>query len=606
MAASSVIGALSVFLGLNSAQFSGGLKKAGGDVGAFKGLALKAFGAISTALGAIQLGQLADRWSDLTSRMTNATGSVDAGANALDRLQRVARTSYSSIEQTAGAFLDQATTLNALKVPLQTQLDMTEALNNTLVISAVRGDRAAGVLDAWGKAMALGALRGDELNQVITTAPRLAQALADQLGVTVLELRKMGEEGKITREVMLGITGQLGELREEAGNMPATIGDGFLIVSDAIFQFVGRMDQAFGVSGQVADLLVRLGDTITRLTVPAINAMGVAVDFVSDNMDFLLSMLAAFIATRTVLAVIAIAGSMISLAKTIRIAGIVTALFTKITRAKVTVIMLAAAAVAKLTGAYDMLVGWLESATRDLVAALPEDIVSGFNAAADAIMGTAESIDAVDSAAAESLGDYQFAADQAAASIQNVGDKAEEAGEKTKSALEVAAEKAKDFATKVGDFFKGVGGEIKGLIAGTSSWNDVLLNVLANLAQVAFSNISFGGIGNGDGSNGIMGDIVGGFLGGLFGFKDGGSFKVGGAGGIDSQVVAFKASPDETVSVMTPAQQREAAEAGAGGKAITINNKMIVNTPDARSFKASEAQTMGRLAMATQRGARTL
>lgn len=41
---------------------------------------------------------------------------------------------------------------------------------------------------------------------------------------------------------------------------------------------------------------------------------------------------------------------------------------------------------------------------------------------------------------------------------------------------------------------------------------------------------------------------------GLAGFAGGGSFKVGGTGGTDSQVVAFRASPDERVTIETPGQ----------------------------------------------------
>lgn len=48
-------------------------------------------------------------------------------------------------------------------------------------------------------------------------------------------------------------------------------------------------------------------------------------------------------------------------------------------------------------------------------------------------------------------------------------------------------------------------------------------------------------------------------IGSLFGFATGGHFTVGGSGGTDSQVVAFKATPGEKVSVRTPAQ------AGNGG-----------------------------------------
>ncbi len=63
-------------------------------------------------------------------------------------------------------------------------------------------------------------------------------------------------------------------------------------------------------------------------------------------------------------------------------------------------------------------------------------------------------------------------------------------------------------------------------------------------------------------------------LGKLFGFAEGGAFRVGGSGGTDSQFVAFNASPDETVTVTRPDQQRRA---GAG---IT-NNNYTVHAPGA-------------------------
>jgi hypothetical protein len=56
---------------------------------------------------------------------------------------------------------------------------------------------------------------------------------------------------------------------------------------------------------------------------------------------------------------------------------------------------------------------------------------------------------------------------------------------------------------------------------------------------------------------------VGGGLGKLFGFATGGDFTVGGQGGTDSQLVAFRATPGEQVSVRTPAQQ-------AGGSSPSI------------------------------------
>lgn len=64
-------------------------------------------------------------------------------------------------------------------------------------------------------------------------------------------------------------------------------------------------------------------------------------------------------------------------------------------------------------------------------------------------------------------------------------------------------------------------------------------------------------------------------------FMTGGSFTVGGAGGTDSQMVSFRASPGERVTVATPAQVRKGTSAvvdgdnGSGVQAATITPKII-------------------------------
>lgn len=86
-----------------------------------------------------------------------------------------------------------------------------------------------------------------------------------------------------------------------------------------------------------------------------------------------------------------------------------------------------------------------------------------------------------------------------------------------------------------------------------------------------------------------------GFFSGLPGFKTGGAFRVGGVGGPDSQMVAFKASPDETVHVTKPGQTPE------GGRPIQITYN--ISTPDADSFRKSQGQILAQTQAALGRAA---
>jgi tape measure domain-containing protein len=83
-----------------------------------------------------------------------------------------------------------------------------------------------------------------------------------------------------------------------------------------------------------------------------------------------------------------------------------------------------------------------------------------------------------------------------------------------------------------------------------------------------------------------------GFFGGprsSIGFRDGGSFMVGGDGGPDSQLVQFMASPDERVTVATPQQQQASSS-------INIPINLNVSGADPRQWKASEGQVIASLA----------
>jgi hypothetical protein len=74
-----------------------------------------------------------------------------------------------------------------------------------------------------------------------------------------------------------------------------------------------------------------------------------------------------------------------------------------------------------------------------------------------------------------------------------------------------------------------------------------------------------GGNGGAFGWLNAAGSVLKSFAGGLPGFKTGGSFKVGGSGGADSQLMQFRATPGEMVDIRKPGQ-----DAG-GGMVVHVN-----------------------------------
>lgn len=254
-----------------------GIKETTDDLRAFEnqakkaetvtGLLVKAAGLLGAAFSVSELIRYTNTWTDLNSRVNIATGSIANGAAAMSRLTEMARRTYSSLELTAESFLRNSTAMRDLGYSTNQTLDFVEAINNALVVSGAKGERAESVMNALGKAMALGKLSGDELNTVIASGGRIAEALADSLGVTTVELRALGKAGKITgQDIYEGLTSQLETLREEADSMPATIGDAFVLLNNSIMEAVGTFDQMTGASSKVAEGIIWVADNLEMFT----------------------------------------------------------------------------------------------------------------------------------------------------------------------------------------------------------------------------------------------------------------------------------------------------------------------------------------------------
>lgn len=234
--------------------------------GALASLASKArnlTGLLAAAFGVRQLASYADKWSDLTSQVGTATKNMSGAAGLMKEMARLARASYSPLEQTVQAFANNSTELRELGYSTQQQLDYTEALNHALVTTATRGERAASVQMALSRAMAIGKLNGDGLETVLANGGRIAEALAKKLNVNVSALRGMASQGKITGKVIASaLIDELINLRKEAGEMPATIADGITLLGNASTVIVGVLDKITGSSGTIATIFVAAADAI--------------------------------------------------------------------------------------------------------------------------------------------------------------------------------------------------------------------------------------------------------------------------------------------------------------------------------------------------------
>jgi tape measure domain-containing protein len=199
-------------------------------------------------LGAALL-KMADNYDLVAGRLKLVTSSSGQLALVQEELLNIANRSFQAYGSTADLYARLARSAKSLGLEQQELFDITEATALAVRLSGASAEGAKAGLVQLGQGFASGTLRGEELNSVLEQLPRVAEAIATGLGITVGELRKFGAEGKLTGEAVANALGsQLGTLTEEAARVPATLGQSLTVFQNSVGQYVAETNNAIGAT----------------------------------------------------------------------------------------------------------------------------------------------------------------------------------------------------------------------------------------------------------------------------------------------------------------------------------------------------------------------
>ena len=192
-AGNSINGLTPVFGGLNNA-----LRSIAGVAG------IVGIGALTQQL--IATGQESQRAQIQLLSLAGAYGESTAAAEAAARIQKVL--GISSVDATQG-FAQLFAALRGTGIGLKQLEVLFVGISNAARLSGAGTQEAQAALLQLKQGLASGVLQGDELRSVLEQLPAFAQAIAQQLGTSVGNLRKLGSEGKITSEIVFNAAKQL-------------------------------------------------------------------------------------------------------------------------------------------------------------------------------------------------------------------------------------------------------------------------------------------------------------------------------------------------------------------------------------------------------------
>lgn len=197
-----------------STATSGFLGKLQGLVGAYMGLR-----------GLRAVVDLSDAVSGTTARLNMMNDGLQTTKELQDMIFQSAQRSRGDYLSTAG-FVSQLGTLAGDAFSSNAEIiAFAEQINKQIALSGTSSQAAAAAIYQLTQGLSSGALRGEELNSVLEQTPRIAQAIANYMGVTTGQMRELASEGKLTADVVKNaLLASAEETNAAFENMPRTWG----------------------------------------------------------------------------------------------------------------------------------------------------------------------------------------------------------------------------------------------------------------------------------------------------------------------------------------------------------------------------------------------
>lgn len=226
---------------------------------------------ISSVLGYMSVSKViefADGYTQLNNKLKLVTQSEEQLQTALNDTFRIAQETASTWSGVNDVYSKFAQNQEKLGLTQKEVASITQTVTKAVGMSGASAAAADAALMQFGQALNTGVLRGAELNSVMSQTPALAKAIADGMGVSVGELKKLGEQGKITTEAIIESLKKVApQIESEYAKTATTVSESFNRVSNEFTKLIGELDQSHGVSDKAVQGITLLAENIDKLAI---------------------------------------------------------------------------------------------------------------------------------------------------------------------------------------------------------------------------------------------------------------------------------------------------------------------------------------------------
>lgn len=250
--------------------------KSGGLIGGLKNKVMGLVGAYAGIKSVQAFVGMSDQMSQIKARLDSMNTSFKDSDEFLGAIYQSAQRARGDLVMTADIVAKLGTQAKNAFGSNQETIAFAENLNKIFTLSGTDASGIQSVMYNLTQAMGTGVLRGQDLNAVMSNAPRLMEIVAEHMGTGIENIRKLAEEGelssKVIKEALLSAS-TVKEINEEFEKMPMTFGQ---IAQSIKNQFLMAMQPAFNAFNKFLN-----SDRFQRFAQGVADTMGVVATGIS-------------------------------------------------------------------------------------------------------------------------------------------------------------------------------------------------------------------------------------------------------------------------------------------------------------------------------------